>query len=94
MCHRVLGQAQGACNDELLGGINSAQLSSANKRDGVTEIIYRKTFGNLGDAGDIPISEDDPTSIIWAIGNQSFFFIIFILSFSISQVKWLRCLTE
>ena len=69
VCHAVLGQRGGACNDELLGGINSAQLHSATKKDGVTQITYRKTFSNLGDPGDIPIPEDAPVSVIWAIGE-------------------------
>ena len=50
-------------------GINSAQLHSSTKKDGVTQITYRKTFSNLGDPGDIPIPEDAPVSVIWAIGE-------------------------
>ena len=71
VCHQVLGQRGGACHDELLGGINSAQLHSATKKDGVTQITYRKTFSNLGDDGDIPISEDVPMSVIWSIGKMA-----------------------
>jgi len=71
VCHKVLGLRGGACNDELLGGINSAQLHEATKKDGVTEITYRTTFGNLDDPGDIVIPQDVPTSIIWAIGKMA-----------------------
>jgi len=71
VCHTVLGQRGGACHDELLGGINSAQLHSASKKDGVTQITYRKTFSNLGDPGDIPIPEDELVSVIWAIGKMA-----------------------
>ena len=34
-------------------------------------IIFRKTFSNLGDPGDIPISKDEPMSVIWAIGKMA-----------------------
>ena len=71
VCHSVLGLKGGACNDEQLGGINSAQLSTATRENGVTQITYRKTFGNLGDPGDIPVPEDGPVSIIWAIGKMA-----------------------
>ena len=52
-------------------GINSAQLHSATKKDGVTQITYRKTFSNLGDPGDITIPEDELVSVIWAIGKMA-----------------------
>lgn len=71
VCHTVLGRRGGACHDELLGGINSAQLHSASKKDGVTQITYRKTFSNLGDPGDITIPEDELVSVIWAIGKMA-----------------------
>ena len=71
VCHKVLGQRGGACNDELLGGVNSAQLHSATKKDGVTQITFRKTFSNLGDPGDIPIPTDGPVSVIWSIGKMA-----------------------
>lgn len=34
-------------------------------------IIFRKTFSNLGDPGDIPIPKDEPVSVIWAIGKMA-----------------------
>merc|ERR1711892_718650 len=71
VCHSVLGQMGGACNDELLGGISSNQMHSATRKNGVTAITYRKTFGTLGDEGDIAIPEDGPISIIWAIGKMA-----------------------
>jgi len=71
VCHSVLGQRGGACNDELLGGISSNQMHSATRKNGVTAITYRKTFGTLGDEGDIAIPEDGPISIIWAIGKMA-----------------------
>ena len=52
-------------------GINSAQLHSATRKDGVTQITYRKTFSNLGDPGDITIPEDELVSVIWAIGKMA-----------------------
>ena len=33
--------------------------------------IFRKTFSNLGDPGDITIPEDTPVSVIWAIGKMA-----------------------
>jgi len=71
VCHEVLGQLAGACNDELLQGVSSNQMHSATKKNGVTAITYRKTFGTLGDEGDIAIPEDGPVSVIWAIGKMA-----------------------
>lgn len=71
VCHHVLGQRGGACRDQDLGGINSNQIHKTSRVDGVTAITYRKTFSTLGDLGDIEISQDGPTSIIWAMGRLS-----------------------
>jgi len=71
VCHPVLGQERGACNDERMGGINSHQLRSATRENGITALTYRTTFSNLGDGGDLVIPESGPVSVIWAIGKVS-----------------------
>jgi len=71
VCHTVLGQEGGACRDSRLGGQDSNQLMSAEQINGVTAITYRKTFSTLGDLGDIEISSEGPTSVIWAMGKLS-----------------------
>jgi len=71
VCHPVLGQEGGACNDEMMGGTNSNQYKSGFKKDGVTAVSYRTTFQNLGDRGDLIIPEEGPVSVIWAMGKVS-----------------------
>jgi len=71
VCHSVLGQEGGACNDKKMGGINSHQLHLFSKENGVTALTYRTTFQNLADKGDLVIPEEGETSIIWAIGKIS-----------------------
>ena len=71
VCHPVPGQVGGACNDELLGGDSSNQLHLATRRNWVTALAYRETFGTLGDLGNIAIPEDGPMSVIWAIGKMA-----------------------
>ena len=55
----------------LLGGVNSAQMHSASRENGVTAITYRRTFNNLGDEDDIVIPEKGPVSVIWAMGKMA-----------------------
>jgi len=71
VCHSVLGQEGGACNDEMMGGLNSHQLASATKENGITSLTYRTTFKNLADQGDLEIPEKGEVSIIWAMGKIS-----------------------
>merc|ERR1719347_1330676 len=71
VCHSVLGQMGGACRDQLLGGTSRHQLHLANRENGVTSITYRTTFGNLGDPGDRVVPQNEPTSIIWAMGKMA-----------------------
>jgi len=71
VCHTVLGQEGGACNDEMMGGINSHQLRSATRDNGITALTYRTTYSNLGDGGDLVIPDSGPVSVIWAMGRVS-----------------------
>jgi hypothetical protein len=71
VCHTVLAEEKGACNDAVVGGINSHQLRSATRENGITALTYRTTFSNLGDAKDQVIPESGPVSVIWAMGKVS-----------------------
>eukprot|EP00088_Acartia_fossae_P021873 TRINITY_DN23239_c0_g1_i1.p1 TRINITY_DN23239_c0_g1~~TRINITY_DN23239_c0_g1_i1.p1 ORF type:complete len:682 (+),score=132.87 TRINITY_DN23239_c0_g1_i1:69-2114(+) len=71
VCHKVLGVDGGACSDEVMQGINSHQLASASRENGVTAVTYRTTFSNLGDGGDLEIPTSGPVSVIWSIGKIS-----------------------
>jgi len=71
VCHSVLGEMGGACNDLLLGGTSRHQLHSATRANGVTAITYRTTFDNLADPGDYEIPLREPVSVIWAIGKMA-----------------------
>jgi len=71
VCHSVLGQEGGACNDERMGGLSSNQIVSTSQENGITSLTYRTTFKKLGDPGDLEIKEKGLSSIIWAIGKLS-----------------------
>lgn len=43
-CVKVLGQYQGVCKDELLGGQDSNQLNTATRENGINIITYRRTL--------------------------------------------------
>ena len=43
-CGKVLGQYKGVCKDDIVGGLDSNQLITAMRQDGLTIISYRRTL--------------------------------------------------
>ena len=43
-CGKVLGQYKGVCKDDLVGGLDSNQLITAVREDGLTKLSYRRTL--------------------------------------------------
>ncbi|XP_015594898.1 protein Skeletor, isoforms B/C [Cephus cinctus] len=67
-CGKVLGQYRGVCKDELVGGLDSNQLHTAVREDGINVITYRRTLIS-SDPGDKEYPTDRPVYIVWALGR-------------------------
>ncbi|XP_077288132.1 cytochrome and DOMON domain-containing protein knickkopf [Arctopsyche grandis] len=67
-CLQVLGQYKGVCRDDLVGGIDSNQLHTAVRDNGINTITYRRTLIS-SDAGDKEYVTEGNTYIVWAIGR-------------------------
>ena len=48
-CTRVLSSHQGVCPDTLVGGVNSYQILTFSKKDGMTTIIFRRDVLPIGE---------------------------------------------
>ncbi|XP_003739573.1 protein Skeletor, isoforms B/C [Galendromus occidentalis] len=68
-CSKVLSSYQGVCPDTVVGGVNSYQILTFSKKDGMTTIIYRRDVLPIDDAGDRVFDLSNPTAIAWAIGR-------------------------
>lgn len=67
-CGKVLGQYKGVCRDDMVGGLDSYQLITAVREDGLTKISYRRTLIS-SDPGDKTYPTDQPVYVIWALGR-------------------------
>ncbi|XP_020281603.1 protein Skeletor, isoforms B/C isoform X2 [Pseudomyrmex gracilis] len=67
-CGKVLGQYKGVCKDDLLGGLDSNQLYTAVRENGINTITYRRTLIS-SDPGDREFPTDRPVYIVWALGK-------------------------
>ncbi len=72
-CSGILGVKKGVCIDEEAhtGGTNDNQVQSHEYKNGIYKVVYRKTIGNQGDAGDLAVDPNGKNSIVWAIGLLS-----------------------
>ncbi|XP_029163998.1 uncharacterized protein LOC114935347 isoform X2 [Nylanderia fulva] len=67
-CGKVLGQYKGVCRDELVGGLDSNQLYTAVRENGLNIITYRRTLIS-SDPGDKEFPVDKPVYVVWALGR-------------------------
>lgn len=65
---QVLGQNKGVCRDDVVGGIDSFQLHTHTRENGINTITFRRTLIS-GDAGDKEFRLDAPMFAVWAIGR-------------------------
>ncbi|OQR73501.1 protein Skeletor [Tropilaelaps mercedesae] len=68
-CSKVLSSHQGVCPDTAFGGVNSYQILTFSKVDGLTTIIYRRDILPVDDPGDRVYDISQPIPIVWAIGR-------------------------
>ncbi|XP_053619757.1 protein Skeletor, isoforms B/C [Plodia interpunctella] len=66
-CVHVLGQWVGVCRDTKLGGLDSNQVFSADRVDGVTRVSYRRTL-RPEDSMDLEWLTSSPAHVVWALG--------------------------
>ncbi|XP_051164876.1 protein Skeletor, isoforms B/C [Leptopilina boulardi] len=67
-CGKVLGQYKGVCKDDIVGGLDSNQLTTAVREDGLTKISYRRTLIS-SDSGDKTYPSNGSVYIVWALGR-------------------------
>lgn len=65
---QVLGQNKGVCRDEEVGGLDSFQIHTHARENGVNIITFRRTLIS-GDAGDKEFRLDSPMYTVWAMGK-------------------------
>ncbi|XP_047035806.1 protein Skeletor, isoforms B/C [Helicoverpa zea] len=67
-CVQVLGAWQGVCRDDRVGGLDSNQVFSARRENGLTVVSYRRTL-----AAQEPMDRDWPVDrevfAVWALGR-------------------------
>lgn len=68
-CVQVLGQNKGVCRDDVVGGIDSFQLHTHIRENGINTITFRRTLIS-GDAGDKEFRLDRPMYVVWAMGRM------------------------
>ncbi|CAH0721351.1 unnamed protein product, partial [Brenthis ino] len=66
-CVQVLGRWAGVCRDDALGGLDSNQVFSASREDGLTVVSYRRSLQPAED-----MDREWPTEraafVVWAVG--------------------------
>ncbi|KAF7495422.1 Protein Skeletor, isoforms B/C [Sarcoptes scabiei] len=68
-CINVLGNYQGVCPDEKVGGVDNFQVNLFERQDTLTRITYRRNLQNVGDDGDKIFEKSRKSFIVWAIGK-------------------------
>lgn len=66
-CVQVLGQWQGVCRDERLGGQDSNQVFTARREGALTVVTYRRTL-EPNEPLDRAWPTDRPVYVVWAVG--------------------------
>ncbi|GAB0093554.1 protein Skeletor, isoforms B/C [Sergentomyia squamirostris] len=66
-CVQVLGQNKGVCRDDVVGGLDSFQLHTFTREDGINTITFRRTLIS-SDIGDKEFVLDRPMYVVWAMG--------------------------
>ncbi|XP_048001504.1 protein Skeletor, isoforms B/C [Leguminivora glycinivorella] len=66
-CVQVLGQWRGVCRDERLGALDSNQVFTASRTDGVTVVTYRRAL-QPSEPIDREWVTDKPMFVVWAVG--------------------------
>ncbi|XP_018791491.1 PREDICTED: protein Skeletor, isoforms B/C isoform X1 [Bactrocera latifrons] len=67
-CVQVLGQNKGVCRDDVVGGLDSFQLNTYSRKDGINTITFRRTLIS-SDPGDKEIRLDKSNYVVWALGE-------------------------
>ncbi|XP_060650374.1 protein Skeletor, isoforms B/C [Drosophila nasuta] len=67
-CVKVLGQYKGVCRDDVVGGLDSFQLNTYSRKDGINTISFRRTLKSADD-GDKEIFLDRSNYVVWALGQ-------------------------
>jgi hypothetical protein len=67
-CVQVLGANKGVCRDDAVGGIDSTQLHTFSRDNGINTITYRRSLISA-DKGDKEFRLNVPMYIIWALGR-------------------------
>lgn len=67
-CVQVLGQNKGVCRDDVVGGIDSFQIFTHTRDNGVNTITLRRTLIS-NDNGDKEFRLDVPMYTVWAMGK-------------------------
>lgn len=64
----MLGQNKGVCRDDVVGGIDSFQIFTYTRENGVNTITFRRTLIS-NDNGDKEFRLDVPMYTVWAMGK-------------------------
>ncbi|KAH8264478.1 hypothetical protein KR038_008940 [Drosophila bunnanda] len=67
-CVQVLGQNKGVCRDDVVGGLDSFQLNTYARKDGINTISFRRLLKSSDD-GDKEIFLDRSNYVVWAFGQ-------------------------
>ncbi|XP_045780249.1 protein Skeletor, isoforms B/C [Maniola jurtina] len=66
-CVQVLGRWQGVCRDDRIGGLDSNQVFSASREDGLTVISYRRGL-QPAEEMDREWATERSVFVVWAVG--------------------------
>lgn len=67
-CVQVLGQNKGVCRDDVVGGLDSFQLFTFSRDNGINTITFRRTLIS-SDSGDKEFRLDKEMYVVWAMGR-------------------------
>ncbi|EDW23890.1 GL23675 [Drosophila persimilis] len=67
-CVQVLGQNKGVCRDDVVGGLDSFQLNTYSRKEGINTISFRRILKSSDD-GDKEIFLDRSNYVVWAFGQ-------------------------
>lgn len=63
-----MGQNKGVCRDDVVGGIDSYQIHTHTRENGINTITFRRTLIS-NDQGDKEFRLDAPMYTVWAMGK-------------------------